>query len=855
MVSQTVQVVIIGLIATLVHLSPILSQEGTKPCLFKLDSQYGGTKSNCSSIGISRVPGNLPRNTTTLDLTFNHIEILRNNDFRNLTHLRYLDISFNPINTLEVWAFNGLASLLVLEVNGHELNYTNYSSIPSDVFSPLQSLITLSFRSNVSRFPNRDFDLRDGVFGPLKRLKHLNMDTSSGAIFKSGFANLTELQELVIGETWKHGKRIDCGLSVIRNNTFEIFASIPVQLVQLNSCRFESFDENFLRPFPSLKIFLFNNVDVGSSNLSQVINVLRVFEYKNITEIGLRSIKTLLPYIGFNRRIDLHVLSKICVNDLDVSDNSVNSVDFDVIFTYPKPRPPLSNCLKRLNIAKNRISGTVSKKAFPFFMLNVPNIEKVDLSDQRIFSFDKYVTRSRHRSHRHGNFDRDINIVGSQKLRYFNMGGLPHELGPLTVNVHVLETENLKYFNISYCGLSNLQHKITGLENLEVLDVSGNDLSIINDTIMDTFPNLTQLYISNSFITNDFIIQNGTRFLRPLEKLELLDISNNGLVILPKDIFKSRVTLKTINLSGNKLVAIPDLLLLVKLESVYLNHNSLTTIPRQNRHMLDKTTAVNTKLHLYMMGNTFICTCDSISFLLWLDETKVKLDGRNYSCLESTGQMTFTNAVYKRWPSFHRQCISSLLLNYTIGGLSITIISLITAFVFFKNKMKLMLILLRMVGQHIYPRKRGDFVYDAFIIYTDSISCWVCNQLRTELETNRGIELNLRDRDHIPGGSMADDLLEAMRHSWKIVLILTEDFLRSNLAYFTMCNCLSSITLTTPHRLIIIIDHQMNIPTNIDFLLEAVSEDNILYVNLQNGLTDEFWEKLAKNIKSKENVA
>ncbi|KAK6195133.1 hypothetical protein SNE40_000619 [Patella caerulea] len=851
MVSQKVQVIIIGLVSIL---TPILSQDGTKSCLFTLDSQYGGTKSNCSSIGTSRVPGNLPTNTTSLDLTFNNIEILRNNDFRTLTHLRYLDISFNPINTLQEWAFNGLTSLLILEVNGHELDYTDDSSIPSDVFSHLQSLTNLSVRSNVSRFPNRHFDLRDDVFGPLKRLQHLNIDTSSGAIFKSGFGNLTELQELVLGETWKHGIQINCGLSSITNNTFEVFANIPVQLLQLNSCSLTSFDENFLRPFPSLKVLLFNNVDVGSNNLSQVIDVLRVLEHKNMSEISLRSIKTLLPYIGFNRRIDLQVLSKICVNNLDLSDNSINTVNFDVLFPYPKVRPLLSNCLKRLNIAKNRISGTISKTVFPYFMRNLPNIEEVDLSDQRIFSFDKYVTRVRHRSHRHGNFDKDINITGSQKLIYFNMGGLPHELGPLTVNVHVSQTENLKYFNISYCGLSNLQHRITGLENLEVLDLSGNDLSIINETFMDAFPNLTKLYISNSFITNDFIIKNGTRFLRPLEKLEHLDISNNGLVILPKDIFNFRITLKIINLSGNKLVAIPDLLHLVKLESLYLNHNSLTAIHRPNRNMLDKTTEVNTNLSVYMMGNTFICTCDSISFLLWLDETKVKLDGRNYSCLESTGQMTFTKSVYKRWPSFHRQCISSLLLNYTLGGLSITIVSLITAFVFVKNKMKLLLILLRMIGQHIYPRKRKDFIYDAFIIYTDSISCWVCNELRTELETNRGIELNLRDRDHIPGGSMADDLLEAMRHSWKIVLILTEEFLRSNLAYFTMCNCLSSITLTTPHRLIIIIDDQMNIPTNIDFLLEAVSEDNILYVNLQYGLTDEFWGKLSTEIKSEENL-
>ncbi|XP_050406647.1 toll-like receptor 4 [Patella vulgata] len=820
-------------------------------CLLGVDMHYGGTKAKCSRIGISRVPGNLPDNTTTLEIAFNNIEILHDNEFQYLTHLKCLDISFNPIHKLQGLAFNGLHNLLVLEFNAHALNYTK-NSMPLDVFTPLQSLTNLSLRSDVSRFTGRPFDLPHNALARLKKLRQLNIDTGPNTVFKSGFSNLTELRELFIGVTWKHGKRIECGLSNITRQTFDSFSKIPVSLLQLNSCRLHNFDENYLEAFPRLKVFLFNKVHLINGNLSMVLNTLRVFKHKYMTEIGINSVVTSLPYMGFDRRVNRNPLSEICVTQLDLSSNLISLIDFDGFCTTPDS--PLMKCLKRITLAGNRLVGKVSLNQLPLCLLAIFNIEEVDLSDQKIFSFAKYISLVPHTSR--GDSERKLPdpfiIFAPPKLSYLNVAALPHGIGELDVDIHFILAKKLKYFNVSYCGLYNLKRKVFGLENLEVLDLSGNSLSIINDTFLDTFPNLKKLRLSNILLDNEFITQSGIRFFSPLEKLETLDLSSNDLVVLPNDLFNSLVALQVINLADNKLISIPDLNNLVKLNSLYLNHNSFTTLRPQHTDMLDKTAENNPKFYLSISGNTFTCACETFLFLLWLDKTMVKLDGRNYSCIESTGKMTFTKNVSSTLWSFHRQCMSSFLLNLTIGGSSAMLVTLMAAFVFIKNKMKLKLMLLRLIGQNIYPKKREEFIYDAFIIYTDSMSSWVCNELRNELETDRGIKLNLRDRDHIPGGSQAEDMLEAMRDSWKIVLILTVDFLKSDLAYFTMCNCLSFITLTTPHRLIVIIDDQLNIPTNIDFLLEAVTENNIVCVDLQQPFIWEFWEKLSVVIKQKE---
>ncbi|XP_050390027.2 toll-like receptor 4 [Patella vulgata] len=837
------------IIGVILALSFTLSPLGAnKKCLEKVDVQYGGFHANCSHIKTSRVPEDLPDNTTTLDLTFNNIKTLYNNDFKYLTQLRYLDVSFNPIDTLQEFSFHGLGSLLVLEFNGHNLNYTEMS-MPLEVFTPLKSLTNLSLRSDISRFPNRQFIIPDRVVGSLTKLKQLNIDMSSD--FHSGFSNLTELKELIVGGFWKHGKWFQCELFLLTKTTFRVFSNIPVQLIQLNSCIIKSFDEDFLRPFPNLKTLLLNNITMKNGNLSRVIQVLHVFEYKNMTEISINRIITFLPYIGFNRRLDLQSLSKICLEKLDLSQNLINIVDFDVFFTAPYP--PLTRCIRRFNVSGNRITGTISLHLAPLIFAATSLLEEADLSDQRKFSFNKYIIRATP-SDAHRKFPEPIPIFISRKLRYLNVAGLPHEIGELEVDVEFIFANNLEYLNMSYCGLYNAKRKVFGLGNLDILDISGNSLRIINVTFFDEFPNLRTLRVSNALLDNDFLAQNGRRFFSPLKKLENLDLSSNGLVYLPNDLFNSMVTLKVLNLANNNLITIPDVTQLVKLNSLYLNHNAITTLSHQTRDMLEKTNENNKKFKLHLWGNTFTCTCEEIPFLRWVEETDVDLDGSDYSCVESSGILTFTKAVYNQWTTFNRNCVSSFLLNLTIGGFGIITLTLIVAFVFIKNKMKLKLLLLRMIGKNIYPKKRDDFVYDAFIIYTDSISGWVCNELRNELETNRGIKLNLRDRDHIPGGSQADDLLEAIRDSWKIVLILTEEFLRSDLAYFAMCNCLSSVTLTTPQRLIVLIDHQTNITANLDFLLEAVNEDSILYVDLQHPLTIAFWDRISNVIKSKEGI-
>ncbi|KAK6195733.1 hypothetical protein SNE40_001096 [Patella caerulea] len=813
-------------------------------CQQRSDLQYNGTAIDCSHRGISRVPDNLPVNTTTLDLTFNNITILYNNDFLHLVNLRYLDVSFNPIQTLQSSSFNGLSSLLILEFNGHELNYSE-ASMPVNVFKPLQLLTNLSMRSDISRFPLRQFDLPDQVFGLLRNLRHLNIDTGSKTVFRSGFSNLTELRYLVIGETVAHGTSFACGLGTLTNETLKGLWKTQITYIQLNSCNLQILHRDSLQYLTNLTDFMMHGTSLVKGGLQDVFQALSVYRDKTMSTVSITDFGSDSNDIATASSVSIKTVYRICVSHIDLSSSDIIYIDFKGV---PPFNCPLMKCVKSIKLRHNKISlGSLPKMWFIFIRL-FSNIETIDVSLQRKFSVDDETS-----VHRPGHTYLPIGIpvLLPPKIKSINVAGISAHTGPL-YDFYFLNGNKMQLINISYAGLSDFNHTIIGLENLEMLDFSHNDMSIVSEEFFDAFPKLKQLRLSGVQFNNNFISQHGKRLFSPLKYLENLDLSGNGLVFLPYDIFSSLVALQVINLAFNNLITIPDLTSLDKLNFIDLSHNSFTTLDNKYRLMLDKTAENNNEFHLSLWGNTFSCICESTEFLIWLQETRVKLDGGNYSCMDFTGQMSYTKIVQTKWIAFQRHCVSGFWLNMAMGGASVVVVTLITAFVFIKNKMKIKLILLRMIGQNIYPKERNEFLYDAYIIYTDSIYSWVCNELRTEIETNRKIKLNLRDRDHLPGGSHADDILEAIRDSWKIVLILTEDFLKSDLAYFTMCNCLSAITLTTPQRLIIVIDHQMTIPTNIDFMLEAVSQRNIITANIETTNACFNYSRLANIIEYEE---
>ncbi|XP_050297259.1 uncharacterized protein LOC126736770 [Anthonomus grandis grandis] len=156
----------------------------------------------------------------------------------------------------------------------------------------------------------------------------------------------------------------------------------------------------------------------------------------------------------------------------------------------------------------------------------------------------------------------------------------------------MLSKDHIKDFNI------NLEH----VPKLQVLDISDNEITKLEEGVFDMVPNLSVIYMFNNKLTS--LTRN---VFRNLSKLELLELSKNQISHLPEDAFAELSSLVNISLRSNRIQYAPkDLFLrnplvenirldlnpnivladylfanLSKLQTITLQMNNMSSIPEQ----------------------------------------------------------------------------------------------------------------------------------------------------------------------------------------------------------------------------------------------------------------------------------
>ena len=75
-----------------------------------------------------------------------------------------------------------------------------------------------------------------------------------------------------------------------------------------------------------------------------------------------------------------------------------------------------------------------------------------------------------------------------------------------------------------------------------------------------------------------------------------------------------------------------------------------------------------------------------------------------------------------------------------------------------------------------------SYKYDAFVLYSsvDDDRLWVHFKLVQELEKLYGFRLCIHHRDFLAGCDILDNIEQAIRSSRKVLVIMSENFLRSD---------------------------------------------------------------------------
>jgi len=154
----------------------------------------------------------------------------------------------------------------------------------------------------------------------------------------------------------------------------------------------------------------------------------------------------------------------------------------------------------------------------------------------------------------------------------------------------VQDMKSLRWLRLTDTRLQKIPAEISGLSKLEHLTLKRNNVAAIGDGELSALKCLRTLNLSRNNLE--------TRGVPPdifdNEELNTLDLSHNKLTAVPDGVCKAKSTLVVLNLSHNNLEMIPSALLMNTTELLHLDvsHNELDALPPQLRRLTNIQTLI-----------------------------------------------------------------------------------------------------------------------------------------------------------------------------------------------------------------------------------------------------------------------
>ena len=191
------------------------------------------------------------------------------------------------------------------------------------------------------------------------------------------------------------------------------------------------------------------------------------------------------------------------------------------------------------------------------------------------------------------------------------------------------------------------------------------------------------------------------------------------------------------------------------------------------RHHLDKMEG----LELYLLGNTFICNCENLEFLQWIQQSSSSITfhyAGDHVCADSPGNTIHDIAIdslYCDW--YWKQPVIAVGSSFALS------LFFVMVFGTYKKRWSISNLIFRLqerVCAASDDNSAGPFKYDAFIVYSDNPDDrqWVHYKLVNELEKEYGFRLCVEHRDFPGGVDRLDNIEKAIRCSCKVLVVLSK---------------------------------------------------------------------------------
>jgi len=491
---------------------------------------------------ITMLPSGTFRQNTRLvsiDLSNNHVHLIGHGLFNNLTELRELYLNGNNVLQLTSHTFFGSPRLSVIYLQGNALKFIDSSALsplknlsqirlsdnfltvlPQDLFLKNENLVSISLDGNsiTQVVPGLFYSCRKG----LRELRLQNNAISSiqlGVLDGLHVLEEVHLENNMLAQirglnTLKMLRHVSLSRNNLIRLTHEMIPSTELPSLSLGHNSIRSVEDGTFANQSSLSILFLGN------------NELTRLTRKMFT--GLRSLTRL--YLQHNNISWIHGdcfrTQTKAVQYIDLSYNSLKII-YRTVFSALA-------FIEEINLSHNLISS-IEEASF----VNLRSLRILDLSHNYLVSVDYGSVFQFSGLH--------ILKLGSNRLLDFNIEHrTPAVTGIGPANGNILLTElDLSENQLRAQTLQGME-----MPRLEVLQLSGNNLTDLDENCFAGFPALAFLSAQNAHITS-----------------------------LPPTVFQKNEPLTVVRLSENFLTYLPDAIFGSRLRELHLRHNRLLSFP------------------------------------------------------------------------------------------------------------------------------------------------------------------------------------------------------------------------------------------------------------------------------------
>ncbi|XP_019868180.1 toll-like receptor Tollo [Aethina tumida] len=794
---------------------------------------------------IEHIPGNIFSdlyNLHTLIISNNRLTRIESNTFNGLYVLSLLSVDNNKISWIHPEALKNCSSLQDLHLNGNKL-----VQVP-DVLNNVPMLKTLDLGENLID------TITNETFGDLKQMFGLRLtENNIGNITKGVFDRMQSLKILNLSRN---------KIQKVAPGSFEL--NVNLQAIRLDGNYLTDIDELFAK-LPSLvwlnisdnqlKWFDYALIPTGLQWLD--IHSNQIEELGNYFEI--ESTLSLSTFDASSNKLNEITGSAIpnSVEVLFLNDNLISKVQSYTFFKKPNlTRVDLfGNKISSLDPNSLRISTVPPDKPLPEFYIGgnpyqcdctMEWLQKVNVGNRArtqpklvdLESINCQLLYNRGRSH--------VPLVEAAPYQFLctyetHCFALCHCCDFDACDCEMTCPTNCTCYhdqswsaNVVDCSSSGYVTKLPEQIPMDAtqLYLDGNDLRSLSSHAFIGRKRLKILFLNNSNIET---IQNRT--FNGLKELEVLHLDGNRLVELHGYEFEGLEGLRELFLQNNRISFISNSSFngLRQLRVLKIDHNRLN---KYNLWILP-----STLIEVTIAYNPWSCDCEFTERMReWVIRGDAVIDSNNIRCIYNTSDINYySEQIYVDNPELGfyivqengTSCTGGASIDNSINGnltatktiiqrqviqdylpllvvtLAVFAVIVVITLILFIFRQEVRVWCHAKFGVRLFQRSSDldrddrDKLFDAFVSYSSKDEAWVAEVLAPALEPN--YKLCLHYRDFPVGAFLADTIVQAVESSKRTIMILSENFIKSEWCRFEFKSAHHQVLRDRRRRLIVVL--------------------------------------------------